>query len=130
MMKRLQCQQKICISCFLPVNWYIYNVGTKLKQGKEWGCNQTKGFKAPVSIAPDISVFASKWIDNLKVNRRNHWKLLNHYCEKNFSYINDINFVWRGYVTCTNDWKKNWSRKCACIAALKCECLFIFNFLW
>ena len=67
--------------------------------GREWVCNQTKGFKAPVFIAPDISVFASKWIDNLKVNQRHHWKLLNHYCEINFSYINDINLVWRGCVT-------------------------------
>ena len=47
---------------------------------------------------------------NVEFKHRHHWQMLNHYFEKNYTYINDINLVWRGgggtINTCTTDWKK------------------------
>ena len=33
---------------------------------------------------------------NVEFKRRHHWQMLNRYFEKNYTYINDINLVWRG----------------------------------
>ena len=49
----------------------------------------------------------------MEFKHRHHWQILNHYFEKNYTYLNDINLVWRGggrcqlINKCTTDWKKN-----------------------